>query len=269
MNSPAPSDTPVGTVREPPGREAPNRVPHILLAYWIIKVASTTLGETGADMFSMTLDLGYGTTIVVFVAVFAVLLAIKLAIGRYTPLSYWAVFTASAILGTVISDFLDRTLGLGYAAGSLLLTALLLFTLAVWYRVERSLSVEHIANRRAELFYWLAFLMANTLGTAAGDFLSDELGLGFLLSAAWIAGLLILIALGHYLTKISGVLLFWIAFVLTRPFGATFGDLLTKTQEDGGLNLGTYGASAFFAALMVIALWREARFERAKARAVG
>jgi len=249
-------------------RAATNRVPHILLAYWIIKIASTTLGETGADMFSMSLGLGYGHAILAFLAVFLVLLGVKLALGRYTPLSYWAVFTASAILGTVISDFLDRTLALGYAAGSALLTGLLLVTLAVWYIKERSLSVERIENAGAELFYWLAFLIANTLGTAAGGFLSDDLGIGFMYSAVLIAGLLALTALAHYFTKISGVFLFWVAFVLTRPFGATFGDLLTKPLDHGGLNLGTYGASAFFAVLMAIALWREARVEAAKALAV-
>ena len=238
-----------------------NRVPHIVLAYWVIKVAATTLGETGADMFSMTLNLGYGATGVAFLAVFAILLGVKLALARYTPLSYWALFTASAILGTLISDFIDRSLGMGYAAGAALLTLLLLVTLAAWYWKERSLSVERIEGTRAECFYWLAFLIANTLGTAAGDFVSDELGIGFMSSAALIAALLILTALGHFFTKISGVFLFWVAFVLTRPFGATFGDLLTKPLDHGGLNLGTYGASAFFALVMTIALWREARAE--------
>ncbi len=246
-----------------------NRVPHIVLAYWVIKIASTTLGETGADMFSMTMKLGYGSSIVIFAAIFLVLLGIKLSLRRYTPLSYWAVFTASAILGTVISDFIDRTLGLGYAVGSALLTGLLLLTLAAWYRKERSLSVERIENTGAELFYWFAFLIANTLGTAAGDYVSDQLGIGFLMSAALIAGLLLLAALAHYFTKLSGVFLFWFAFVLTRPFGATFGDLLTKSPERGGLDLGTYGASAFFATILVFALWREARVEAAKLRHFG
>lgn len=238
-----------------------NRVPHIALAYWVIKIASTTLGETGADMFSMTLKLGYATTIALFLAAFALLLAIKLLLKRYTPLSYWAVFTASAILGTALSDFIDRSLGLGYALGSALLLGLLLLTLGAWFLKERSLSVERIENTGAELFYWLAFLIANTLGTAAGDYVSDELGVGFLLSAGLIAGLLLLTAAGHFFTNISGVFLFWVAFVLTRPFGATFGDLLTKTRDAGGLDLGTFGASAFFALLLALGLWREMRLE--------
>jgi len=250
-------------------RTAINRVPHIVLAYWVIKIASTTLGETGADMFSMTLGLGYGATILLFGVLFGALLGIKLALRRYTPVSYWATFTASAILGTAVSDFLDRTLGLGYAGGAALLLAMLLATLALWYRAERSLSVERIETASAERYYWLAFLLANTLGTAAGDYLADDVGLGFLQSAALLGGLLILTGLAHYLTRLSTVLLFWIAFVLTRPFGAAFGDLLTKPTSQGGLDLGTYAASAVFAALMVVALWREARVESARAEGAG
>ena len=238
-----------------------NRVPHIVLTYWLIKIASTTLGETGADMFSMTMGIGYGTTILIFLAAFLLLLCTKLALRRYSQLSYWAVFTASAILGTVISDFIDRSLGLGYAMGSALLSGLLVLTLLAWYLKERSLSVERIETGGAELFYWFAFLIANTLGTAAGDYLSDELAVGLMWSAALIAGLLALTALGHYFTKVSAVFLFWVAFVLTRPFGATFGDFLTKPAARGGLDLGTYGASAFFAVLMGIALWYERRSE--------
>lgn len=244
-----------------PIASAPNRVPHIVLSYWVIKVASTTLGETGADMFSMSLGFGYGTTILIFLATFVGLLAVKLRMARYRPTPYWAVFTASAILGTALSDFIDRTLELGYAVGSALLAALLLATLAAWYRKERSLSVERIETRHAERFYWLAFLIANTLGTAAGDFLADDLEIGFVESAGIIGALLGITAAAHYRTKISSVLLFWVAFVLTRPFGATFGDLLTKSHAEGGLNLGTYGASIFFALLMAVALRREARVE--------
>ncbi len=242
-------------------RDVLNRVPRIVFAYWVIKIASTTLGETGADMFSMTLHMGYGVTILVFLALFLVLLAVKMSLRRYGPLSYWSVFTASAILGTAASDYIDRTLELGYAVGAALLVAMLLVTLAIWYLVERSLSVERIETPGAELFYWAGFLIANTLGTAAGDYLSDDLGLGFLHGAVVIAALLAITALAHYFTRLSSVFLFWVAFVLTRPFGATFGDLLTKPVAQGGLDLGTYGASAFFAVLMAVALWREARVQ--------
>ena len=243
-----------------------NRVPEIILLYWVIKIASTTLGETGADMVSMTFKLGYATTIAIFLGLFVVLLAAKLMARGYHPALYWAVFTASAIAGTGISDFIDRTLGMGYALGSATLVGLLLVVLGLWYRKERSISVESITTAQAELFYWAAVLIANTLGTAAGDFLADNLGLGFGQSAALITGVLIVIALLHYFTKISGLLLFWLAFVLTRPFGATFGDLLTKPLDHGGLNLGTVGASIFFGVILVIAVVKESRLEAKRSR---
>jgi uncharacterized membrane-anchored protein len=244
--------------------EVANRVPHIITLYWIIKIASTTLGETGADMFSMTFKLGYGVTILIFTSVFILFLGIKLFLKKYDPLMYWLTFTASAIVGTAISDYIDRTLGLGYTMGSIILTVLLLAVLAGWYIKEKSLSVENITTSSAEIFYWLAFLCANTLGTAAGDFLADSLEIGFLFSAILITGLLIVTALLHFYSKISGILLFWIAFVLTRPFGATFGDLLTKTTEKGGLDLGTVGSSLFFAAVLAFALIKETKLEKVR-----
>lgn len=241
-----------------------NRVPHIILLYWVIKIASTTLGETGADMFSMTYDLGYGETIVLFLGLFAVLLAFKLALKRYEPVTYWLTFTATAIAGTAISDYIDRTLGLGYAAGSALLVAMLLVILLAWYVKERSIKVEYISNTTSEVFYWLAFLVANTLGTAAGDFMADQLGLGFAASAMLITGSLVIISMLHFFTRLSGTLLFWLAFVLTRPFGATFGDLLTKPLDQGGLDFGTVGASVIFAVILVLSVAREAHLERSR-----
>ena len=242
-----------------------NRVPHIIFLYWVIKIASTTLGETGADMFSMTFNLGYGSTIVIFMSLFLLSLVIKLFLKGYHPLAYWLTFTASAIAGTAISDFIDRTLGLGYAWGSLLLISLLLITLAVWYQKDKSIHVEYIAAPSSEIFYWIAFLIANTLGTTAGDFLADNLGLGFINSAIVISGLLLVIVLLHFFTKISGTLLFWIAFVLTRPFGATFGDVLTKPIAKGGLNFGTVGSSIFFCVILIFAIAQETRLEKRRA----
>jgi uncharacterized membrane-anchored protein len=239
-----------------------NRVPHIILIYWVIKIASTTLGETGADMFSMTLNLGYGETILIFMSLFIILLVIKLLIKRYNPATYWSVFTATAIVGTGISDYIDRTLGLGYAIGSLILIIILLFVLMLWYKKGKSISVEYITTNTSELYYWTAFLIANTLGTAAGDFLSDNLGLGFMLSSVLITLLLLITIILHLYTKTSKILLFWIAFVLTRPFGATFGDFLTKPIVNGGLNLGTIGASIFFAVVLIISLIKETQLEK-------
>jgi len=244
--------------------EVINRVPHIIFLYWVIKIASTTLGETGADMFSMTLNLGYGTTIIIFTTIFLLLLTIKMSARRYDPSIYWLTFTATAILGTAISDFIDRTLGLGYIIGSFILLFLLFLILALWYVKEKSLSVENITTSSSEIFYWIAFLVANTLGTAAGDFLADELGIGFTQSAVLIGGLLIITALLHFYTRISIILLFWIAFVLTRPFGATFGDLLTKPVENGGLGFGTIAVSLFFLVILVFALFKEIKAESAR-----
>ncbi len=242
--------------------EAKNRVPHIIFLYWVIKIASTTLGETGADMFSMTFNLGYASTILIFMSLFLVFLVIKLSLKGYSPVAYWLTFTASAIAGTAVSDFIDRTLGLGYAWGSLLLITLLLITLATWYLKDKSIDVEYIASPSSEIFYWIAFLIANTLGTAAGDFLADNLGLGFVNSAIVLSVLLIVIAFLHFFTKISGTFLFWVAFVLTRPFGATFGDFLTKPVAKGGVNLGTIGSSIFFCLILMFAIAKEAKLEK-------
>ena len=239
-----------------------NRVPHIILLYWVIKIASTTLGETGADMFSMTYRLGYGDTVLLFMGLFIVLLGIKISMKRYDPVTYWLTFTATAIAGTAISDFIDRTLGFGYAMGSALLISVLMVILLFWHIREKTINVENISNTSSEIFYWMAFLVANTLGTAAGDFVADQLGLGFADSAMLFTGSLVIIALLHFFSKTSGALLFWLAFILTRPFGATFGDWLTKPLENGGLALGTIGASLFFVIILILAVTRETWLEK-------
>ncbi|MBI1932825.1 MAG: hypothetical protein HYS24_09850 [Ignavibacteriales bacterium] len=241
-----------------------NRVPQIVFIYWVIKIAATTLGETGADMFSMTLNLGYGETIIIFLVLFIILLSYKIKIKKYEPIAYWLVFTSTAIVGTGISDFIDRTLGIGYTFGSILLIFLLLIILMLWYQKEKSIAVENITSTSAEIYYWIAFLIANTLGTAAGDFLSDSLGLGFLISALLITILLVIIIFLHFYSKLSKTFLFWFAFVLTRPFGATFGDLLTKSVDKGGLNLGTIGASIFFTILLIFGLYKEVQLEKVR-----
>jgi uncharacterized membrane-anchored protein len=238
------------------------RVPQIIILYWIIKIASTTLGETGADMFSMTFQFGYASTIIIFMATFLLFFAIKLSLKRYEPITYWLTFTATAIVGTAISDFIDRTLGLGYAVGSIVLVTLLGIVLYFWHRKDKSLSVEKVFTTSSEVYYWIAFLIANTLGTAAGDFLADDLGIGFVQSATLISIVLMTLVVLNYYTNISKIFLFWMAFVLTRPFGATFGDLLTKPLEQGGLDLGTIGASSFFMIVLVLSLLVEIHYEK-------
>ena len=229
------------------------KVPEITAAFWIMKICATTLGETAGDLFSMTLNIGYTLSSLLLMGVFIVLLQMQLHAKKYNPLLYWSVILATSTAGTTMSDFMDRTLGLGYAVGSLILITLLVITFIVWKKTEKSVSVTEINSFRGEVFYWIAILFSNTLGTALGDFLADNSGLGFLGGALLIGSVLILIILAHYFLKVSAILLFWLAFVLTRPFGATFGDLLTKPLEKGGLNFGTIGSSPLlFAILMVL-----------------
>jgi uncharacterized membrane-anchored protein len=228
-----------------------------------MKIAATTLGETAGDLLSMTLHAGYAVSSLILLSAFLVSLLSQLAARRYHPALYWTVILTTSTAGTTMSDYMDRTLHLGYARGSLLLLALLLATFATWRLTTGSLAVDRVATRRAEVFYWIAILFSNTLGTALGDFLADSSRLGFAGGALLIGGLLALVLALTFLTRLSRVALFWFAFVLTRPFGATLGDVLTKPRSHGGLNLGTAGSSAVLAAILaafvVRALVRERR----------
>ncbi len=245
-----------------------NKVAQVTVFFWIMKICATTLGETAGDLLSMTMNVGYAVSSLILIGFFLVSLVIQLLSNRFHPALYWFVILTTSTAGTTMSDYMDRTLGLGYAKGSLILVSLLMATLAAWRLTEKTLDVNHIRTKRAELFYWTAILFSNTLGTALGDYLADSSGLGFLGSALLIAGLLALVVLAYYLTKIDRVLLFWIAFVLTRPFGATFGDLLTKPLSKGGLNLGTLGSSLVLATLLVIFLIYTIKLESRADRAV-
>lgn len=242
------------------------KLPEITLLFWCLRICTTTLGETAGDLLSMTLNVGYATSSVVLFGVFLLTLIVQLSVKRYIPPIYWAVILATSTVGTTLSDFMDRTLGLGYATGSLILASLLGLALLVWRKVEGTLSVTDIRTKRNELFYWTAILVSNTLGTALGDHLADSSGLGFVGGGMLIAGVLLAVVLAHYCTRVPAVILFWVAFVLTRPFGATFGDLLTKTHEKGGLNLGTQGSSLVLFVLllgMVVLATRRSAAQRA------
>jgi uncharacterized membrane-anchored protein len=228
------------------------KVAKVTLFFWIMKICATTLGETAGDLLSMTMSVGYAISSLVLVGCFLLSLVAQMRSRRFHPVLYWTVILTTSTAGTTMSDFMDRTLGLGYATGSLILVGCLAAMLTIWRLVEGSLSVDRIETRRAELFYWIAILFSNTLGTALGDYLADSSGFGFLGGALLIGGLIALTALAYGLTRINRVLLFWIAFVLTRPFGATFGDLLTKPLVKGGLNFGTVGSSAILGALLLI-----------------
>lgn len=236
-----------------------NKLAKITIAFWIMKICATTLGETAGDLLAQTLKVGYAISTVILMAFFFVVLFIQLFSRKYHPIIYWLVILATSTAGTTMSDFMDRTLGLGYALGSLILVSLLIITLFVWRQTEKSLSVTDIKTSRGEIFYWTAILFSNTLGTALGDFLADNSGLGFGGGALLIGGLLLLIILAYYFTKISHVILFWLAFVLTRPFGATFGDLLTKSHEKGGLDFGTKGSSIILFSILIVLVFIEVR----------
>ena len=229
-----------------------NKVAEVTFLFWIIKICATTLGETAGDLLSMTLDVGYGLSSIILIGLFLATLVAQLRSERFRPALYWSVVLTTSTAGTTMSDYMDRTLGLGYAAGSAILVTCLALVLLAWRLTEKSLSVSSIRTTRAELFYWTAILCSNTLGTALGDFLADDSGLGFLGGAAVIGGLIALVALASVTTKLSRVMLFWIAFVLTRPFGATFGDLLTKSGERGGIDFGTVGSSLILATLLIM-----------------
>lgn len=229
-----------------------NKLPQLTLAFWIMKICATTLGETAGDWLSMTLDIGYAMSSLLLISVFIFTLLTQLRTQRYHPLLYWLVILSTSTAGTTLSDFMDRTLGLGYAAGSAILIALLLAIFSVWYLSEKSLSVARITTLKGELFYWFAILFSNTLGTALGDFLADDSGLGFMGGALLVGTAIAIVVVLHYTTRLSSVLLFWVAFVLTRPFGATFGDVLTKSHEKGGLDFGTAGSSLVLLTVLVV-----------------
>jgi uncharacterized membrane-anchored protein len=234
-----------------------SKLPRITILFWIMKICATTLGETAGDLLAQTMKVGYAVSSVILLSFFFVTLAVQLATKKYQPVIYWAVILATSTAGTTMSDFMDRTMGLGYATGSVILVVLLMATLAIWRATEKSLSVTDIKSLRGEVFYWTAILFSNTLGTALGDFLADNSGLGFFGGALLIGGLLLLIIVAYYFTKISHIILFWLAFVLTRPFGATFGDLLTKSTEKGGLNFGTSGSSLILFILLAVLILLE------------
>jgi len=228
-----------------------SKVAKVNIYFWIMKICATTLGETAGDLLSMTMNVGYATSSIILISLFLTSLVFQLRTKKYHPAIYWSVIVTTSTAGTTMSDYMDRTLGLGYATGSLILVSCLIVILAVWRYSEKSLSVDNIRTTKAEIFYWIAILVSNTLGTALGDFLADTSGLGFLGGAVLIATLLGLVVIAYYFTQINRVVLFWVAFVLTRPFGATFGDVLTKPVEKGGLNLGTLGSSLVLASLLV------------------
>ncbi len=234
--------------------EKMNKVAQITVYFWIMKILATTLGETSGDFLSMTCSLGYCTSIIITMLLFICVLAMQLRSSRFHPVLYWAVIVGTTSVGTEISDFMDRTLGLGYMKGSFILFSFLLITLALWYYREKNLEVYPIYDNKNEIFFWIAVLFSNTLGTAFGDFLSDNMGLNYVGGALVCAGIIGAVILLHYFSRINQIVLFWIAFIFTRPFGATFGDLLTKPIVKGGFNIPRGDASLVTVALLAFVL---------------
>jgi uncharacterized membrane-anchored protein len=228
-----------------------SKLPEITLYFWIMKICATTLGETAGDLLSMTLNVGYAISSIILIGLFLISLVTQLVSKTYNPILYWIVILSTSTAGTTMSDFMDRTLKLGYVNGSLILLTILIAILAFWRFKVGSLSIDNVKSFKMELLYWSAILASNTLGTALGDFLADTSGLGFAGGALLISTLIGLVVLATYYTQISRVALFWIAFVLTRPLGATVGDFLTKTHEKGGLGYGTIGSSLVLATVLV------------------
>jgi len=229
-----------------------SKVPQATLLFWVAKILATTVGETGGDALSMTLNLGYAVSSVILLGFFCVTLAAQMASKRYHPVFYWAVVVATTTVGTTTSDYLDRTVGLGYVKSTSMLFCAVIVVLIAWRLTTGEIEVDRINTRTDEIFYWVTILVSNTLGTALGDFTASTAGLGFERGALVFAGLIALVAAAHFFTRIPGSVLFWTAYILTRPLGATLGDTLTKPHAEGGLALGRITSSLAIAAAMIV-----------------
>jgi len=229
-----------------------SKVPAVTLGFWIIKILATTLGETGGDAVSMSMGLGYLVGTIIFMTLFVAAVAVQIRKKKFHPLLYWATIIASTTVGTTLADFADRSLGIGYFGGSVLLGILLIATLLGWYKTLGSIDVGSVHSPQAEAFYWLTIMFSQTLGTALGDWTADTAGLGYLGAAVIFGGGLLLLVAAYYFTAISRTLLFWSAFVLTRPLGAVVGDFLDKPIAQGGLEFSRYSATGVLLLAIVI-----------------
>lgn len=229
-----------------------SKVPEVTLVFWIIKIFATTLGETGGDELSMSLHLGYLLSTGIFAAIFAVAVMVQILAKKFHPVVYWATIIATTTVGTTMADFADRSLGIGYAGGTIVLATLLVTSLVVWRRVLGSVAIDTVSSPRSEMFYWITIMFSQTLGTALGDWTADTAGLGYTGGALVFGSMLAVIAAAYYRSRISHTVLFWAAFILTRPLGAVVGDFLDKPIINGGLAIGRFSAS--MALLVVIVL---------------
>lgn len=244
-----------------PDHHTLNKVAEVTLLFWVMKIIATTLGETAGDFISMTLGLGYTTGLAITSALLVVILAAQIRAPRFHVVLFWLGIIATTTAGTEVSDLMDRTLGLGYVGGCLVLVAGLALTLTVWYYRDGNLSVDPIVRRDAETMFWIAVVFSNSLGTAFGDALVDVVGLTYVQGAVVTAGVIGIVLLLHYATRLNRIALFWLAFIFTRPFGATFGDFLTKPLSLGGLHLGRMEASLVAVALLAVVMFLSSRRE--------
>lgn len=236
-------------------QEILSKVPEVTLLFWIIKILATTLGETGGDALSMSMHLGYLVSTGIFAVVFFIAVMVQILAKKFHPVVYWATIIATTTVGTTLADFADRSLGVGYAGGTTILFTLLMASLMLWYRTLGSVAVDSVSSPRSEMFYWITIMFSQTLGTALGDWAADTAGLGYGGGAALFGTMLAIIAAAYYRTKISHTVLFWAAFILTRPLGAVVGDFLDKPVANGGLALSRYSASATLVALIVFCIF--------------
>lgn len=230
------------------------KVPEVTFVFWLIKIAATTLGETGGDAVSMSMGLGYLVGTAIFAVIFIAAVAAQIRAKAFHPALYWVTIVATTTVGTTLADFADRSLGIGYAGGSSLLLVLLLGSFAVWYKTLGTVAIDTIATPKAEAFYWVTIMFSQTLGTALGDWMSDDAGFGYLGSVGVFGGALAVLAVLYFLTKVSRTGLFWAAFVLTRPLGAALGDFFDKPVDDGGLDMNRFLASGILLAVIVVLL---------------
>jgi uncharacterized membrane-anchored protein len=228
-----------------------SKVPAVTLSFWIIKILATTLGETGGDALSMSMNLGYLVSTGIFAGIFLIAVLAQIAAKKFHPFLYWTTIIATTTVGTTLADFVDRSLGIGYAGGTAILIVLLLASLFIWYRTLGSIAVHTVKSPKAEMFYWVTIMFSQTLGTALGDWTADTAGLGYTGGALVFGTMLGAVAVAYYQTNISQTLLFWAAFILTRPLGAVVGDFLDKPIAKGGLNLSRYSASAVLLVLII------------------
>ncbi len=236
-------------------QEMLSKVPEVTIVFWIIKIFATTLGETGGDAVSMSMHLGYLLSTGIFAAIFMAAVIVQIAAKKFHPVIYWTTIIATTTVGTTLADFADRSLGIGYAGGTAILFTMLMASLFIWYRVLGSVAVDSVSSPKSEMFYWVTIMFSQTLGTALGDWTADTAGLGYGGGAIVFGALLAIIAVAYYRTRISHTVLFWAAFILTRPLGAVVGDFLDKPISKGGLALSRYSASATLLALIVLAIF--------------